>query len=265
MAWSGGVYTQQAGGLSGDDICQEWAGDGDPTIYAPELDSLFEDHAEGINQCINKDGSNAFTSTIDAGNNPIANLTEAVSTGQAGRWDEDIASVGLDGTVLEITLNDGQELTVDLASVGSVGEVTITGDQTISGSKTLTGTTVASDLKTDGPIRHALENFTTSATITCDTDAGSRFYIANNQAMTVTLDLTDAADSDLGDYWASNGWIMFDNGGSAGVVTIACPNADDLEIIGSNPTGNNDTYTLAYNIVYLNGTVRVQGTWVTPE
>lgn len=265
MGWSSGTFTQTDGTNSGDGICAAQAADMDPKIRAAEMDALFEDHADGINACINKDGSNAFTGDADLGGNQVTNMAEGGETGDAGRWDEDVASLSLDGTVLEVNMNDGGQVTVDLASIGSAGEVTISDDQTITGSKTLTGTTTATTLKTNGPIRHLMQAQGSSSSITCDTDSYSRFHITNNTTMTVELDLTDAADANLGNTWCSNGWIMFRNNASAGAVTITATNADNLEVIGSNPTTNGETYTLAYTIARLPTELRVQATWVTPS
>ena len=83
MGWSGGTYTQTDGVYTGDGICQAQAGDGDDTIYATEMDALFEDHAAAINQCINKDGTNAFTGAADLGLNKIVNLSAPTSSNDA--------------------------------------------------------------------------------------------------------------------------------------------------------------------------------------
>lgn len=266
MGWSGGVYTQTDGTYSGDGICQSQAGDGDAKIKAAEMDALLEDHADGINQCLNKDGSNAATGDLDAGSNKITNLAEGSATGDAARWDEAVASLSLDGTTLEVNLNDGQVIDIDLASIGSAGEVTLSGDQTITGQKTFTtNPTIITNLKTNGAIRHAVDVKSSSASISLDTDSYNYFYVTNNTTMTVDLDMTDAADDDLGASWVATGWAMFRNDSSAGAVTVTCANADSIEVIGSNPTTNGETYTLAYQIVRRGGAVRAQATWVTPS
>lgn len=77
--WSGGVFTR----------LHNWINDYngaigiDPTRHDAEDDNL----AAGINACINKDGSNAFTGNIDAGSNKITNVT-------AGSAATDAATIG---------------------------------------------------------------------------------------------------------------------------------------------------------------------------
>lgn len=84
MAWSGGTYTKgnnSTGGWTGDAA----AGIG---IEAGRHDTQDNDFATGINQCLNKDGSNAATGNLNIGNfklTAVANgtaRTDAANLGQ---------------------------------------------------------------------------------------------------------------------------------------------------------------------------------------
>lgn len=63
MAWSGGTYTKGNNGTGG------WAGDAAAGIgiEAGRHDTQDNDFATGINQCLNKDGSNAATGNLNLG------------------------------------------------------------------------------------------------------------------------------------------------------------------------------------------------------
>ena len=84
MAWSGGSYTKGNASTGG------WTGDASLGIgiEAGRHDTQDDDFATGINQCLNKDGTNAMTGNLNAGSNKIINLangtvtTDAVAYGQ---------------------------------------------------------------------------------------------------------------------------------------------------------------------------------------
>ena len=63
MPWAGGSYTKGNSGTGG------WVGDASLGIgiEAGRHDTQDNDFATGINQCINKDGSNAFTGDANLG------------------------------------------------------------------------------------------------------------------------------------------------------------------------------------------------------
>ena len=269
MGWSSGTFTQTDGTYSGSGICAQQAGDGDARIKAAEMDALLEDHAAGINACLNKDGSNAATADLDLGGNKITDMAEGAATGDAGRWDEDLASLSLDGTVLEANLNDGSTVTVDLAAVGSAGEVTISTAQTITGKKTFTGDAVVNSTLKMGEATYweMGYNNNTSSGRTHDVSALSRRVIRNTAAFTLTLDVpTYASDADLGGDWCTSGAIGFYNASGHGAVTVSCPNADYTQAIGSRPTGSGDIYTLVYEIWYVSTTSEIYAkwSWVSP-
>jgi hypothetical protein len=70
MAWSGGTYTK------GNNATGGWAGDASSGIgiEAGRHDTQDNDFASGINQCLNKDGSNSATGNLNIGNYKITNL-----------------------------------------------------------------------------------------------------------------------------------------------------------------------------------------------
>lgn len=84
MAWSGGSYTKGNASTGG------WTGDASLGIgiEAGRHDTQDDDFATGINQCVNKDGTNAMTGNFNVGSNKIINLangtgtTDAVAYGQ---------------------------------------------------------------------------------------------------------------------------------------------------------------------------------------
>lgn len=84
MSWSGGVYTK------GNSLTGGWAGDASAGIgiEAGRHDTQDNDFATGINQCLNKDGSNAATGNLNLGANKItalangSNATDAMAYGQ---------------------------------------------------------------------------------------------------------------------------------------------------------------------------------------
>lgn len=69
MAWSGGTFTRAN---------PTWASDaaGGLGIEAGRHDAQDNDFTTGINQCINKDGSNAMTGNLNLGTNEIRNVNK---------------------------------------------------------------------------------------------------------------------------------------------------------------------------------------------
>jgi hypothetical protein len=87
MGWSGGTYTRSDGVFTGTSIWQSNR-DAGTKIVADRHDTHDQDLATGINQAINKDGSNAFTGAADLGSQKITSLadgtahTDGVNAGQ---------------------------------------------------------------------------------------------------------------------------------------------------------------------------------------
>jgi hypothetical protein len=99
MPWSGGSYTK------GNNATGGWTGDASLGIgiEAGRHDTQDNDFATGINQCLNKDGSNAATGPLNAGGFKVTNAanatvaTDVVTLGQAQ------AGISTSGTALNIT------------------------------------------------------------------------------------------------------------------------------------------------------------------
>jgi hypothetical protein len=72
MGWSGGSYSKGNAGTGG------WAGDASSGIgiEAGRHDTQDNDFATGINQCINKDGSNSMTGPFNAGGQNVINAAK---------------------------------------------------------------------------------------------------------------------------------------------------------------------------------------------
>ena len=87
MGWSGGTYTRSDGVFTGTSIWQSNR-DAGTKIVADRHDTHDQDLATGINQCLNKDGSNAATANLDAGTYKITRVgdgtahTDAINAGQ---------------------------------------------------------------------------------------------------------------------------------------------------------------------------------------
>jgi len=73
MPWSGGNYTKGNSGTGG------WAGDATAGIgiEAGRHDTQDNDFASGIDQCLNKDGSNAATANLNLGGYKVSNVANA--------------------------------------------------------------------------------------------------------------------------------------------------------------------------------------------
>jgi len=99
MPWSGGSYTK------GNNATGGWTGDASLGIgiEAGRHDTQDNDFATGINQCLNKDGSNAATGPLNAGGFKVTNAanatvaTDVVTLGQAE------AGISTSGTALNIS------------------------------------------------------------------------------------------------------------------------------------------------------------------
>jgi hypothetical protein len=72
MGWSGGSYSKGNAGTGG------WAGDASAGIgiEAGRHDTQDNDFATGINQCINKDGSNSMTGNLNIGTFEVRNASK---------------------------------------------------------------------------------------------------------------------------------------------------------------------------------------------
>jgi len=99
MAWSGGTYSKgnsATGGWAGD----AWLGIG---IEAGRHDTQDNDFATGINQCLNKDGSNSATGNLNVGGYKITNMATGTASGDAVTLGQAQAGINTQSTTLAIT------------------------------------------------------------------------------------------------------------------------------------------------------------------
>jgi len=264
MPWGSGNYTRAGAVHTGTTLWNDSATDGDATISSTEHDTADNDLASGIDSCINKDGSNAFTGNADLGTKKITNMAEGSATGDASRWDESVASVSLAGTVLEINFKDGGKVTQELSGIASAGEVTLAGDQTITGKKTFTtNTTPITDLRILDTVYHQVTELTSSSSVAVNVTAASRFWLGNAHTMTITFTIPAASsDTDLGTKFYTAGTIGFRNESGHGAITLSVTATDTAEV-GSRSTGAGELYTLVYEIWVIGSSRYVKFTWVS--
>ena len=84
MAWAGGTYTKGNNSTGG------WVGDASLGIgiEAGRHDTQDNDFATGINQCLNKDGSNAATGNLNLGGFKYTNAAAATARTELSRVDQ---------------------------------------------------------------------------------------------------------------------------------------------------------------------------------
>lgn len=117
MAWSGGTYTKGNNGTGG------WVGDASLGIgiEAGRHDTQDNDFATGINQCINKDGSNSFTANPNLGGFRPTNIAAGTAAAPALCVNND-TNTGVFGPAADtwaVATNGVERLRVD--STGKVG------------------------------------------------------------------------------------------------------------------------------------------------
>lgn len=144
MAWSGGNYTK------GNNATGGWVGDASLGIgiEAGRHDTQDNDFATGINQCLNKDGSNAATGNLNLGGNKLTNIgaatarTDAAQTAQvqdsSPLWG---GTSGGTSTAYTITLSPAITAYATGQTFRWIANATVTGAATINvnsvGAKTL--------------------------------------------------------------------------------------------------------------------------------
>jgi hypothetical protein len=117
MPWAGGSYTKGNSGTGG------WSGDASLGIgiEAGRHDTQDNDFATGINQCINKDGSNSFTGNANLGGFRPTNLAAGTAAAPALCVGNDV-NTGVFGPAADtwaVATNGSERLRVD--SNGRVG------------------------------------------------------------------------------------------------------------------------------------------------
>ena len=138
MGWSAGTYTKGNAGTGG------WAGDQSLgiTIEASRHDTQDNDFATGINQCLNKDGSNAATGNLNLGGflptNLGAGTAAAVAIAAGNDVNTGIFSPAADNWA--VATNGSERIRVD--STGQLGVGTTTPSTRVEISETTNTTNI---------------------------------------------------------------------------------------------------------------------------
>lgn len=185
--WSGGNYTK------GNNATGGWVGDASLGIgiEAGRHDTQDDDFATGINQCLNKDGSNAATGNLNLGGNKLTNIgaatarTDAAQTAQvqdsSPLWG---GTSGGTSTAYTITLSPPITAYATGQTFRWIANATVTGAATINvnsvGAKTLQrqGTAlVGNEFKTDDVVEMVYD--------------GTQFQITNIASAPIYVDRTN--------------------------------------------------------------------------
>lgn len=134
MAWSGGTYRKGNYSTNG------WTGDASLGIgiEAGRHDTQDDDFMNGINQCLNKDGSNAATGNLNLGSNKLTNVANGTVVGDAINLGQAQAGIDTQGTALSTSQTRfsadavGPSITLRKSRGATLGVNTIVqnGDQT---------------------------------------------------------------------------------------------------------------------------------------
>lgn len=152
MPWSGGSYTKGNNGTGG------WAGDASLGIgiEAGRHDTQDNDFATGINQCLNKDGSNAATGNLNVGGFKVTNAATGTASGDLTTLGQVQAGINTQSTTLATTATrfsadtTGVSMALQKSRGASVGTNTIVtsgdtiGTLSFAGANGTTYTTAAS-------------------------------------------------------------------------------------------------------------------------
>ena len=87
MAWSGGSFTRTDGTRTGSTVWAQ-AKAAAVKIISADHDTHDQDLATGINQCINKDGSNTVTGNLDLGSKKLTSLAAGSGAGDSVRYEQ---------------------------------------------------------------------------------------------------------------------------------------------------------------------------------
>lgn len=268
MGWSAGTFTLTDGTYNGPGVCAQQAGDGDATIYATEVDALFDDLATGVNSCLLKDGTNAASANLNLGSNKITALANGSVTTDAAAYGQTITALSFDGgtNILTATRSAGN-LTADFSTLAAgTGGVDLTTDQTVAGIKTFSAITSLAHAKFNGPRTSKVESVASSSTPTFDSTAEAYHFItvAQNQTWTITWP-TAASDTQLGANWVKTGAILARWSGASYTVSLDSTMLSaltDYEIEGTHTTGSGEMSALTYTYWYINGSKYAQFAWV---
>lgn len=259
--WNGSGTVVLTDGVYNTDWCQSQAADGDSTIYAIELDALFQCIEDTLQACYPRNGEAALTANLAGGGYRLTNIT-ASANNDAGTYGKQVASGAYSAVSDEITLtlNDSSTITIDTSALSAgTGGVALTGDQEISGAKSF------DELKTDGMTKHDVLVPTPGSSVTVNAAGGDRHYLT--VGVNTTIDFTwptAASDSQLGDYWMISGSVLCRTTGSYSISLGSTTTSalDDYDLEGSAASGSGEISTLVYTYYYLNGTEYAHFAWV---
>lgn len=123
MPWQNGQFTRENPDYSGADI---WQLDqkNNKKIEADRHDHHDQDLANGINNCLAKDGSNQMTANLNMGNFKITNVGKAATNDELMTYGQSIHNVSSSGSVLTFQRPDETNITFNIkqAAVASVAE-----------------------------------------------------------------------------------------------------------------------------------------------
>jgi hypothetical protein len=126
MPWSGGNYTKWNGSAGWTDDFNNNIG-----IEPGRHDTQDTDFQDGINQCLNKDGSNAATGNLDLGNNKLTNVANGTNAGDAVNFGQAQAGINIQNTSTAFSIsqfsadNNGALLRIQKSRGATVGTNTI--------------------------------------------------------------------------------------------------------------------------------------------
>jgi hypothetical protein len=106
MAWSGGVFTRTNGVYSGATV---WAQDNAAAvkIVYGRHDTHDQDIAQGVNACLNKNGQNSPTASIDWGGFKITNMAVGSAVTDSATYGQTITAAAFSAGTLTLTRNAG--------------------------------------------------------------------------------------------------------------------------------------------------------------
>lgn len=268
MGWNGSGTVELTDGTYTTTWCTSQAADGDDTIYAAELDALFQDIEDSIQNCLPHNGEKAATANIPMGSNKLTGLANGSAATDSATYGQTITALSFDSGTSVVTATRGAgNLTVDLSAMAAgTGGVALTGDQTVAGIKTLSSITPLAHAKFNGPTTGKASVPTPGSSVTIDTTATDWHYVTVGVNTDVTFTWpTAASDTQLGANWVKRGAILFRHTGASYTITLNATMLaalDHYEEEGTHATGSGDLSTLVYTYWYIGGTKIAQFAWV---
>lgn len=118
-------------------------------------------------------------------------------------------------------------------------------------------------LNINGAVAQKVTVLTAGAGVAINTNNGNAWWLANDQAMTLTFTWPSGAHATLGANYKVKGEIQIRNESGHGALSLAHNTAvTDSQIVGTRPTGATELYTLQYQCTVIGASRYVQFTWV---